>query len=96
MQKGAADRSYGVQVARLAGLPGRAVKRAEQILKQLESKPGAVETLPLFAATSQAEPDTVEDSELTRLLDTVDPDGLTPREALDVIYRLKQARTAEG
>lgn len=96
VQKGAADRSYGVQVARLAGLPGRAVKRAEQILKQLESKPGAVETLPLFAATSQAEPDTVEDSELTRLLDTVDPDGLTPREALDVIYRLKQARTAEG
>lgn len=95
VQKGAADKSYGVQVARLAGLPARAVKRAEQILKQLESKPGAVETLPLFAATSQTEPDPVEESELTRLLDTVDPDGLTPREALDVIYRLKQARTPE-
>ena len=95
VQKGAADKSYGVQVARLAGLPARAVKRAEQILKQLESKPGAVETLPLFAATSQAEPDPAEESELTRLLDTVDPDGLTPREALDVIYRLKQARTPE-
>lgn len=95
VQKGAADKSYGVQVARLAGLPARAVKRAEQILRQLESKPGAVETLPLFAATSQAEPDPAEESELTRLLDTVDPDGLTPREALDVIYRLKQARTPE-
>ena len=96
VQKGAADRSYGVQVAKLAGLPARAVRRAEQILKQLESKPGAVETLPLFAATSQAEPDPVENSELTRLLDTIDPDGLTPREALEVIYRLKQARTEES
>ena len=53
VQPGPADRSYGVQVARLAGLPARAVKRAEQVLKQLEAAPDAMETLPLFAAMAE-------------------------------------------
>lgn len=92
VQKGAADKSYGVQVAKLAGLPARSVRRAEQILKQLESKPGAVETLPLFAATSAPETPAPQTSEVSRILGAVDPDGLSPREALDIIYRLKAAQ----
>ena len=94
VQKGPADKSYGVQVARLAGLPAKAVRRAQQILKQLESKPGAVETLPLFAASGvQEEAPAFEESEVHKMLDALDPDGLTPREALDLVYRLKQARS---
>ncbi|MEM9570107.1 MAG: DNA mismatch repair protein MutS [Pseudomonadota bacterium] len=91
VQAGPADRSYGVHVARLAGLPARAVRRAEQVLKKLEAAPDAVETLPLFAAaTDEAEiaPDPLEHPVL-ELLETLDPDSLTPREALDLIYKLK-------
>ena len=91
VQPGPADRSYGVQVARLAGLPARAVKRAEQVLKKLEAAPDAVETLPLFAAAVDevdATPDMIEHPAL-ELLENLDPDSLTPREALDLIYKLK-------
>ncbi|MCF6329708.1 MAG: DNA mismatch repair protein MutS, partial [Henriciella sp.] len=90
VQSGPADRSYGVQVARLAGLPPRAVKRAEQVLKKLEAKPGAVETLPLFAVTPEND---VPAPDITHpaldLLESIEPDTLTPREALDLIYKLK-------
>lgn len=91
VQTGPADRSYGVQVARLAGLPARAVKRAEQVLKKLEAAPDAVETLPLFAAATESTDDDsiFADHPAIELLDTVDPDSLTPREALDLIYKLK-------
>ncbi len=92
VQAGPADRSYGVQVARLAGLPARAVKRAEQVLKKLEAAPDAVDTLPLFAASSEPEPEEtpeIADHPALRLLDNLDPDSLTPREALDLIYKLK-------
>jgi DNA mismatch repair protein MutS len=90
VQSGPADRSYGVQVARLAGLPPRAVKRAQQVLKRLEAEPSAVEALPLFAMSD--DPETVETPAphpALDLLDTIDPDTLTPREALDLIYKLK-------
>lgn len=92
VQAGPADRSYGVQVARLAGLPARAVKRAEQVLKKLEASPDAVDTLPLFAASSEPDPEEaapMADHPALRLLDNLDPDSLTPREALDLIYKLK-------
>ncbi|HCE21821.1 MAG TPA: DNA mismatch repair protein MutS, partial [Hyphomonas sp.] len=92
VQAGPADKSYGVQVAKLAGLPKKAVKRAAQILKQLEAEPDAPENLPLFAAASLA-PITDEDtadqiigpSESDLLLQQIDPDSLTPREALDLL-----------
>lgn len=90
VQPGPADRSYGVQVARLAGLPPRAVKRAEQVLKRLEASPDAVDALPLFAAAE--EPEAIEITAThpaLDLLNTIDPDTLTPREALDLIYKLK-------
>ncbi len=91
VQPGSADRSYGVHVARLAGLPARAVKRAEQVLKRLEAKPGAVEALPLFAAVETETEPTPEAANhpALDLLSTIDPDTLTPREALDLIYKLK-------
>ncbi|MEM1087895.1 MAG: DNA mismatch repair protein MutS, partial [Pseudomonadota bacterium] len=90
VQPGPADKSYGVQVARLAGLPAKAVRRAGQILKKLEAGPEAVEALPLFAMADEPEPDvTTPDQPALDLLDTIDPDTLTPREALDLIYRLK-------
>ncbi|MEZ5946680.1 MAG: DNA mismatch repair protein MutS [Hyphomonas sp.] len=95
VQPGPADRSYGVQVAKLAGLPKKAVARAAQILKRLETDPSSAESLPLFAAVPlpdeappQGLPDPAADA-VRSLLDAVDPDSLTPREALDLVYRMK-------
>lgn len=87
---GAADRSYGIEVARRAGLPRAAVKRAQAILARLEADgtPAAALTdLPLFAL---AEPDPEPFvSEVETRLGEIDPDALSPREALEVLYALK-------
>jgi DNA mismatch repair protein MutS len=97
VKPGPADRSYGVQVAKLAGLPAAAVKRAEAVLKRLEAKDGSgkrLEELPLFAAFAVEEakaPGVGEASESDRLLANLDPDTLTPKEALELVYRLKAA-----
>jgi DNA mismatch repair protein MutS len=94
VKPGPADRSYGVQVAKLAGLPSVAVKRAEAVLKRLESKEGGakrLEELPLFATFVAEEPEVYEPSEADKLLAELDPDSLTPKEALELVYRLKQA-----
>lgn len=93
--EGAADRSYGVHVAKLAGLPVLALKRAEQILKALEANPNnqkitALEDdLPLFAALKKDIEEKAPASPLTEALEKLNPDNLTPREALDKIYELK-------
>lgn len=91
---GAADRSYGVQVARLAGVPKAVVARAREVLERLESEDSGaarLEDLPLFAAGfSEPEP-AAGPSPLEALLAEVEPDELTPREALDLLYRLKAA-----
>ena len=94
---GAADRSYGIHVARLAGLPAAAVERAEEVLKRLEQgeQSGAVAELatdlPLFAQAPKRARETRAEgpSELERALTGVNPDELTPREALEALYRLK-------
>jgi len=95
---GAADRSYGIQVAKLAGLPAPVVKRAEAVLRELEKtgQSGAVsrliDDLPLFAAlsrTAAVDPVPAEPSAVDRLLDETNADDLTPRAALDLVYRLK-------
>ena len=100
---GAADRSYGLQVARLAGLPPAVVARAGVILKELErgdrgrARPAIVEELPLFAtAPAPPPPAAPEPDALRDLLDGIDPDELTPRAALDALYRLKRQRTDEA
>ncbi|MBA4492603.1 DNA mismatch repair protein MutS [Paracoccus sp. S1E-3] len=96
--KGAADRSYGVQVARLAGLPDAVVTRARDILASLESgeregaaKPAAIiDDLPLFrAAPAAPTPAKAKDSAVEARLKDLSPDCLTPRAALDLIYELK-------
>lgn len=97
VDKGPADRSYGLAVARLAGLPRPVLARAKAVLTKLEA--GRAETggiaaglddLPLFAATrSEASPAERVDS-LRARLEAVDSDSLSPRDALDLVYALKQ------
>jgi DNA mismatch repair protein MutS len=97
---GAADRSYGIQVAKLAGLPAPVVARARAILGELEKtereKPVAalIDDLPLFAANARAAPAATPRAvdPIGAVLDAIDPDALTPREALEALYRLKAAR----
>jgi len=97
---GAADRSYGIHVGRLAGLPSAVVERAEHVLESLEAgeQSSAVtrlaDDLPLFAAV-QAEPAAaLRASPVEEALADVHADELTPREALDLIYRLKALLTS--
>jgi DNA mismatch repair protein MutS len=91
---GAADRSYGVQVAKLAGLPASVVERARAILAELEAtnRAGAalarLDELPLFAF-EVAKPAPTRDA-LREKLATLDPDDLSPREAQAALYALKQ------
>jgi DNA mismatch repair protein MutS len=94
--RGAADRSYGVQVARLAGLPEAVVARAREVLHQLEQSEESgraarlVDDLPLFSAAVRREaPKPATDGRLGEALAGLNPDELTPREALDALYRLK-------
>ena len=95
--EGAADRSYGIHVARLAGLPGDVIARAEQILGELESgeQAGAIaklaDDLPLFqAAKTRTVPLASEKPEpVAERLHGVNPDDLTARQALDLLYELK-------
>jgi DNA mismatch repair protein MutS len=95
---GAADRSYGLQVARLAGLPPRVVERARTILSELERsdrevpKRALVDDLPLFAVSTRSEPPKPTADPLREALDALDPDAMTPRDALDALYRLKAKR----
>jgi DNA mismatch repair protein MutS len=97
--QGAADRSYGIHVAQLAGLPAAVVTRAEEVLAALEKgeQSGAVsrlaDDLPLFAA-APARPAggiaKVQESEVEKALGEVNPDELSPREALELLYALRR------
>ena len=91
MESGPASRSYGVQVARLAGMPPALIRQARATLEALERQANAGSAqVDLFAAP----PDPAEaapPSAALSLLATIDPDALTPREALDALYRLKAA-----
>ncbi len=97
VRQGAADRSYGVQVAKLAGLPDAVVARARVVLDALEkgereggtSQKALIDDLPLFAATPAPPPAPVKASEVEDRLAEVLPDELTAREALNLIYELK-------
>ncbi len=97
---GPADRSYGLAVARLAGLPPPVIARAKAVLGRLEAgraRTGGIaaglDDLPLFAATLATEPETAPDP-LRERLDDIDADTLSPREALDLLYELKQIATS--
>ncbi|WP_425419947.1 DNA mismatch repair protein MutS [Oricola indica] len=93
--KGAADRSYGVQVAKLAGLPESVVSRARDVLDQLEAQgrdtkaSKLVDDLPLFSAEIRRAAPQAQSSAVEEALCDLVPDEMTPREALETLYRLK-------
>jgi DNA mismatch repair protein MutS len=94
---GPADRSYGVAVARLAGMPASVIERAEVVLALLEEQRqagGAIDELPLFAAAAAPSPTIAPachegEDHLVRVLEEANPDAMSPKEALDFLYRLK-------
>ncbi|MBF0333677.1 MAG: DNA mismatch repair protein MutS [Alphaproteobacteria bacterium] len=92
---GAADRSYGIHVARLAGLPAAAIARAEEVLATLEKgeQSSAVtrlaDDLPLFAAARPRSAPITRPSAIEDAVRAAQPDSMTPREALDFLYSLK-------
>ena len=95
---GSADRSYGIQVARLAGLPPAVIARAKAVLAKLEAQDrgqtarALVDDLPLFAVPSRAASDAAPPSEVEQLLEAIKalhPDEMSPREALEALYALK-------
>jgi DNA mismatch repair protein MutS len=94
---GSADRSYGIQVAKLAGLPPPVIARAKAVLAKLEAQDrgqtarALADDLPLFAVTSRATDEDKPPSEAEQLLQAVKalhPDEMSPREALEALYRL--------
>ncbi|HCD82506.1 MAG TPA: DNA mismatch repair protein MutS [Agrobacterium sp.] len=94
---GAADRSYGIQVARLAGLPASVVERAREVLTKLEDadrkNPASqlIDDLPLFQiAVRREETRKAGPSKVEEALKGFNPDEMTPREALDALYALKK------
>jgi DNA mismatch repair protein MutS len=98
---GAADRSYGIQAAKLAGLPASVIVRAQEVLTRLEEhrdqrqKPDLLADLPLFNAAFAATTPQLENDFLRERLSAIFPDTLTPREALDVLYELKRLAAGE-
>ncbi|TFI57273.1 DNA mismatch repair protein MutS [Sphingomonas parva] len=99
--RGPADRSYGLAVAKLAGLPGPVLARAKSVLAKLEEGKSAtggiaagLDDLPLFAAAAQAEEEAADP--LHAAIADVDVDALSPREALDLVYRLKRIAAEAG
>ena len=95
VRKGAADRSYGVQVAKLAGIPQTVINRATDVLEKLENNDQGgktqtlIDELPLFniSPSNLVKPDTTSSVEME--LKSIHPDELTPKDALSLIYKLK-------
>jgi DNA mismatch repair protein MutS len=95
---GSADRSYGIQVAKLAGLPAPVIARAKSVLAKLEAQDrgqtarALVDDLPLFAVPSRAAPEPAPPSDAEKLVEALKalhPDEMSPREALEALYALK-------
>ena len=97
VSEGAADRSYGVQVARLAGLPAPVVERARTILDKLEQNDREgdgkaktlIDDLPLFNIAPPSPQATIKQSVVEARLEDIHPDELTPKEALSLVYELR-------
>jgi DNA mismatch repair protein MutS len=101
---GSADRSYGIQVAKLAGLPPPVIARAKSVLAKLEAQDrgqtarALVDDLPLFAVPSRAAAEPAPPSEAEKLLEALKalhPDEMSPREALEALYALKARLSKE-
>ena len=93
IEPGPASKSYGIAVAKLAGVPAAVVTHARHALAALESQQSDTRAqVDLFAAPPEAL--TPEQSAVDKALGTIDPDVLSPREALEALYRLKKLSTA--
>jgi DNA mismatch repair protein MutS len=94
---GAADRSYGIQVAKLAGLPGKVIERAKLVLAELEAEDRMsparhlIDDLPLFSAAARAPAPPADPAidAVMKALATLHPDEMSPREAMEALYALK-------
>jgi len=102
---GVADRSYGIQVAKLAGLPARVIERAKHVLAELEAEDRTsparrlVDDLPLFAATPRASEPSPNEAALDTIvaaLAALNPDEMSPREAIEALYALKAKSAPRG
>ena len=99
---GAADRSYGIHVAKLAGLPAAVLRRAEEVLALLEKSEQSgdlarlAEDLPLFSAARPKGATPARESAVEKALSEIHPDALTPREALELLYNLKSMVPKDG
>ena len=100
--QGTADRSYGIHVAKLAGLPTEVLTRANEVLSALEKADGRpkpselADDLPLFrAAKGATEPKPSRSSLIEQALSGLSPDAMTPKEALDALYRVKAMLASE-
>jgi DNA mismatch repair protein MutS len=96
---GAADRSYGIQVAKLAGLPASVIQRAKQVLTMLEKGERGrpvpiIDDLPLFSAKPKA--DEASAHPALEALERINPDELSPKEALERLYELRRLRRGEA
>ncbi len=99
---GAADRSYGIQVAKLAGLPKPVIARAQAVLRALEEgreghKPLArIDDLPLFSENPRLTSEPPQPSAVEETLKEIEPDSLSPKEALELVYMLKRLLNKKG
>ena len=88
--RGGADQSYGIEVAKLAGVPNKVISRARQILTELEAGGLAAPAAPATPVSDQVSLTDMGGSEVTRRLQMVDLNTLTPIEAMNLLFELKQ------
>ena len=102
---GAADKSYGVHVAKLAGLPSSVIHRASALVQKLEAQSqdnNTADMLPLFdmpqfeSTTCLPTDQATVSKRLVEMLDELEPDGFSPREALRLLYELKAEHDKSG
>jgi DNA mismatch repair protein MutS len=94
IEAGPASKSYGIQVAKLAGVPAQVVNHARAALERLESSQQAAQAqVDLFAAPNDPTTNSVALSAVESALSSINPDDLSPREALDALYQLKKIQT---
>ena len=93
VREGPASQSYGIQVARLAGVPKPVIAQARRHLNRLENEAASAQSpqMGLFSAAPQNNNSDPEPDPLRDLIEDIDPDDLSPREALDWLYRIKKA-----
>ena len=97
MKEGPANRSFGIQVAALAGIPKPLIARARACLEQLERRPVGGSSTPQMTLFNAAPAPVAEPplSKALHRLDAIDPDNMSPRQALDALFELKALRNKE-